>query len=220
MNNKRKEEIKDFCDKLFEILPKHRDKETDFYELFGRTYFAADTPGHSIFGMSDKEMLKVIKKYYSDDLNKPIITSASDALGSRWEKMTKAYIDEFKTFDIEYFKNAFYWTWNYFLQSLDAFGINNIDLHLIGLMYIFSNNLKCPQNIEPNAFCAAKTVVRELLRKVTDNSARTTKNYNFYDGYLVINAYDNSDMIVSHDSFYEDFDELVQFLNNKSIKQL
>jgi len=181
--------IRKFCNQLADLW-ESKSPDMRFGQMVVCLNKALGMPRHDIFYLEENEMLDVIRKFFSDDYDNGRKTRIkSDALHVRWQKLTESLRDEEDTFELSSFRKLLAETWQYFMDTVDDFGIDNKDLPLIGCMYIFANHSESPRGIIPWEYEACIKIVEALLCALQAPLLPQGYKGNFYDGYIVVEEY-------------------------------
>ena len=78
-------------------------------------------------------------------------------------------------------------TWQYFIDTVDDFGIHNADLPLIGAMYVLVNRTTYPDGVSCTwEYEAYIKVLEGLLDALRNPLFPRGYGGNFYDGYITV----------------------------------
>ena len=205
-----KAHIRKFCDAFAELW-EEKAPDMRFGQMIVCLNKAADVPRHDIFNLEENEMMEVIRRYFSKEYKKSMQNKSElrYALIDRWKSFMDEpqNDDEWNKFDLQDFKKLFVDTWQYFIDTLDDFGINNADLPMICCITEFtyrSSFLKCIKNSEIYACIAlAKALLLGLEQPLYERV-----NGGFYNGYLFIEEPDQFVSEVHISNFESYFNEL------------
>ena len=138
-----KAKIRRFCDELAALWEEKR-PNMRFGQLVVTLNRALDKPRHDIFYLEEEEMLDVLRRFFSKEYQKAVREdNRGEQLTERWQEAIEdlRYNTESDAFDLPLFKTLLVDTWQYFIDTVDDFGINNADLPLIGAMYVLVSTL-------------------------------------------------------------------------------
>lgn len=121
--------------------------------------------------------------------------------------------DELNDFNLQGFKKLFIDTWQYFIDTLDNFGISNDDLPMICCISAFtcrSSFLRCIRNSE---FYSCIALAKALLFGL-EQPLYGRFNGNFYNGYLFVEKFNRFVSEVRISNFESYFNELATEFQN------
>lgn len=211
-----KARIRKFCDEFAELWEK-KAPDMRFGQMIVSLNKAAETPRHDIFDLEEDEMMEVVRRFFSKEYKKSIQDKSElrDELTDRWKSLMDElqYNDESDEFDPQDFKKLFVDTWQYFIDTLDDFGVSNADLPIIGCISAFtyrSSFLRCIKNSE---FYACMALAKALLSGL-EQPLYGQYHGNFYNGYLFVEELNRFVSEVHISNFESYFNELVAEFQN------
>ncbi len=211
-----KARIRKFCEE-FARLWEEKAPDMRFGQMIVCLNKAADMPRHDIFNMEENEMLKVIRRFFSREYRKSMQNKSElcDYLTHKWMHIMDMlkYEKKFDDFILQEFKEVFVDTWQYFIDTLDDFGIGKDDLPMICRIAEFtclSGILQCIKN--PQLY-ACMALANALLVGL-EHPLYEQFSGNFYNGYLFVEEPDQFITEVHISNFESYFNELVAEFQN------
>ena len=205
-----KARIRKFCDAFAELW-EEKAPDMRFGQMIVCLNKAADAPRHDIFNLEENEMIEVIRRYFSKEYKKSMQDKAElrDDLADRWKKMIDQlqHNDKSDEFDLQSFKILFVDTWQYFIDTLDDFGINNADLPIIGCISAFTYRSSFGRCIKNSKFYACMVLAKALLLGL-EQPLYGRVNGGFYNGYLFVEKFERVVSEVHISNFESYFNEL------------
>lgn len=186
-----KARIRKFCDE-FAKLWEEKAPDMRFGQMIVCLNKAVDMPRHDIFNLEEDEMIEVVRRFFSNEYKKSMQDKSElrDALTDRWKSfMNKLqYNDESDDFNLQGFKKLFIDTWQYFIDTLDDFGINNADLPMICCITEFTYHSSFLQCIKNSEFYVCIALAKALLFGL-EQPLYGRFNGDFYNGYLFVEEF-------------------------------
>lgn len=165
-----KARIRRFCNELA-TLWEEKQPNMRFGQLVVTLNRALDKPRHDIFYLEEEEMLDVLRRFFSKEYQKAVREdNRGEQLTERWQDAIEdlRYNTETAMFDLPLFKTLLVDTWQYFIDTVDDFGINNADLPLIGAMYVLVNRTTYPDGVLQWEYEAYIKILEGLLNALQD----------------------------------------------------
>lgn len=183
-----KARIRKFCDELAALWEEKR-PNMRFGQIVVSLNQALDKPRHDLFSLEDEEMLDVLRRFFSKEYQTSLREdNRGDALTERWQNAIEELI-ETDVFDLPLLKTLLVDTWQYFMDTVDDFGINNGDLPMIGDMYVLINRTTYPSGVLQWEYEAYIKILEGLLTALQNPLFPHGYNGNFYDGYITVEEY-------------------------------
>lgn len=205
-----KARIRRFCNELA-TLWEEKQPNMRFGQLVVTLNRALDKPRHDIFYLEEEEMLDVLRRFFSKEYQKFVREdNRGDQLTERWQEAIEdlRYNTESDAFDLPLFKTLLVDTWQYFIDTVDDFGINNADLPLIGAMYVLVNRTTYPDGVLQWEYEAYIKILEGLLNALQDPLFPRGYDGDFYDGYITVWEYIRCD----HTLHISEFDSYLKEL--------
>ena len=190
-----KARIRRFCDELA-ALWEGKKPNMRFGQLVVTLNRALDKPRHDIFYLEEEEMMDVLRRFFSKEYQKAVREdNRGEQLTERWQDAIEDLQDntESDAFDLPLLKTLLRDTWQYFIDTVDDFGIHNTDLPLIGAMYVLINRTTYPDGILTWEYEAYIKILEGLLDALRNPLFPCGYGGNFYDGYIVVQPYIHCD---------------------------
>ena len=207
-----KARIQKFCNELA-TLWEGKKPDLRFGQIVVSLNRALDKPRHDIFYLEEEEMLDVLRRFFSQEYQKAVQEdNRSDELTERWQNAIEELRDNTDTdiFDLSLFKTLLVDTWQYFIDTVDDFGINNADISLIGTMYILANRTTYPDGVLQWEYEAYIKILYGLLHTLRNPLSPCGYDGNFYDGYITVQEYVHCE----HTLHISQFDSYLKELSN------
>lgn len=209
-----KARIRRFCNELA-TLWEEKQPNMRFGQMVVSLNRALDKPRHDIYYLEEEEMLEVLRRFFSKTYQK---AEREDQRGyrltERWQDATEQeelrYTTETDVFDLPLFKALLVDTWQYFIDTVDDFGIKNADLPLIGTMYALLSRTTYPDGILLWEYNAYMKILEGLLNALQDPLSPCGYNGNFYDGYITVQEYTHREHAFHISKFDSYFDTLAK----------
>lgn len=207
---KEKAQIKRFCDELASLW-ESKAPNMRFGQIVVTLNQALDKPRHDIFYLSEDEMMEVIHRFFSKEYKQEQRSDdRTERLTDRWqEAMEEPHCNtESDLFDLPKFKKLLLETWQYFIDTVDDFGIDNSVLPIIGEMYTLVNRTNYPDGVTQWEYEAYIKILQGLLSSLEDPQSPQGYKGNFYDGYIVVEEWERCEHSLHIHEFKVYFDKL------------
>lgn len=204
-----KARIRKFCNELANLWEEKR-PNMRFGQMVVTLNQALDKPRHDIFYLEEDEMLDVLRRFFSKEYQKAVREdNRGEELTERWQEAIEdlQYDTESDAFDLPMLKTLLMDTWQYFIDTVDDFGVSNADLPLIGAMYVLVNRSTYPDGVLPWEYEVYTRILEGLLHTLQDPLCPCGYEGNFYDGYITVQPYIHCDdelHISKFDSYFEE----------------
>lgn len=204
-----KARIRRFCDELASLWEEKK-PNMRFGQMVVSLNRASDKPRHDIFYLEEEEMLDVLRRFFSKGYQKAVREdNRGEKLTERWRNAMEG-LAETDMFCLPLFKALLVDTWQYFIDTIDDFGINNADLPMIGAMYTLANRAEYPDGVLQWEYEAYIKILEGLLDALRDPLSSGGYHGNFYDGYITVWEYMRCDHALHISEFDPYFDELAK----------
>lgn len=208
-----KARIRKFCDELA-TLWENKSPNMRFGQIVVSLNQALDKPRHDIFCLEEEEMIEVLQRFFSKEYKKSLLKdNKRELLIERWEEAIEElrYNSEWTIFDLPLFRELLIDTWQYFINTIDDFGVNNRDLPIIGMMYVLVNRSNYPSGILMWEYDAYVRILEGFLLSLQEPLFPGGYKGNFYDGYITVIEYIHREYafhISQFDSYFKELSEM------------
>ena len=204
-----KARIRRFCDELASLWEEKK-PNMRFGQMVVSLNRASDKPRHDIFYLEEEEMLDVLRRFFSKGYQKAVREdNRGEKLTERWRNAMEG-LAETDMFCLPLFKALLVDTWQYFIDTIDDFGINNADLPMIGAMYTLANHAEYPDGVLQWEYEAYIKILEGLLLALQAPLSPNGYGGNFYDGYTTVQEYIRCEHALHTSKFDPYFDELAK----------
>lgn len=201
--------IKPFCDELA-ALWESKAAGMRFGQIVVSLNKAYDKPRHDIFQLEEDEMMEVIRRFFSKEYKQKCKKDDREyRLTESWEEEIEK-LDGCEPFELSTLKPLLLETWQYLIDTVDDFGIDNHAIPIIGNMYVLRNHNEYPKGVLQWEYEAYIRILDGLLSSLEEPLHPKGYDGNFYDGYIVVEECHGCEHYLNISEFDAYFDKLAK----------